>query len=68
MKEAAYTCVEHVDWITGILTGNIKPETIAHCSCAAGHKALWNSEFGGLPDKETLEAFDPYLGNIHDRY
>lgn len=68
VKEAAYTWVEHVDWITGILTGNIKPETIAHCSCAAGHKALWNSEFGGLPDKETLEALDPYLGKIHDRY
>lgn len=68
VKEAAYTWVEHVDWITGILTGNIKPATIAHCSCAAGHKALWNSEFGGLPDKETLEAIDPYLGKIHDRY
>lgn len=68
IRKTAYSWVEHVDWITGVLTGNIKPETIAHCSCAAGHKALWNSEFGGLPAKETLEEIDPYLGILHDRY
>lgn len=68
VKKAAYSWVEHVDWITGVLTGNLKPETIAHCSCAAGHKALWNSEFGGLPDKKTLESIDPYFGKLYDRY
>lgn len=68
IKSAAYSWVEHVDWITGVLTGDVQPEIIAHCSCAAGHKALWNSEFGGLPDKDTLESIDPYLGILHDRY
>lgn len=68
VRESAYCWVEHVDWISGVLAGNIRPETIVHCSCAAGHKALWNSEFYGLPDRELLASMDPYLGMIYDRY
>ncbi|MDC7289072.1 ribulokinase [Blautia schinkii] len=68
IRDNAYCWVEHVDWIAGVLTGNTLPETIAHCSCAAGHKALWNSEFKGLPERETLSSMDPYLGMIYDRY
>ena len=68
IREGAYCWVEHVDWIAGVLTGNTRPETIAHCSCAAGHKALWNSEFKGLPGREALNSMDSYLGLIYDRY
>lgn len=68
IREYAYCWVEHVDWIAGVLAGNTLPETIAHCSCAAGHKALWHSEFGGLPSRELLASADPYLGKIYDRY
>lgn len=68
VRESAYCWVEHTDWIAGILAGNVKPETIVHCSCAAGHKALWNSEFLGLPERELLVSMDPYLGMIYDRY
>lgn len=68
VRESAYCWVEHVDWITGVLAGNVRPDTIVHCSCAAGHKALWNSEFYGLPNRELLASMDPYLGMIYDRY
>lgn len=68
VKEAAYTWVEHCDWITGLLCGNSNPETLLHSACAAGHKALWHSAWRGLPEKECLEMADPYLGKVADRY
>ena len=42
---AAYTWVEHADWITGVLTGTEHPGKIKRCRCAAGHKALFNADF-----------------------
>lgn len=68
IRRQAYCWAEHVDWITGILTGNTSPKALVHCSCAAGHKALWNSEFGGLPSRKLLVSADAYLGEIYDRY
>lgn len=29
--------------------------------CAAGHKAMWNEQWGGLPSPEFLSAIDPLL-------
>ncbi len=68
IRKKAYCWTEHVDWIAGILIGETRPDHIAHCSCAAGHKALWHSAFGGLPDRKVLSAVDSYLGTIRDRY
>lgn len=68
IREAAWTWTEHCDWIAGLLVGNVNPDTIAHCSCAAGHKALWHSEFGGLPSEERLSRLDPYLCDVAERY
>lgn len=68
VRAAAYTWVEHTDWIAGVLAGRTRPEEIVHCACAAGHKALWNSRFVGLPARDCLSGADPYLGLIHDRY
>ena len=68
VRSAAYTWVEHCDWMPALLTGRTNPDTMYHCTCAAGHKLLWNSEFGGLPDRETLARLDPYLALVHDRY
>lgn len=49
IRQAAYTWEEHCDWMTGILCGETRPEKIYHSACAAGHKALWHSEWNGLP-------------------
>lgn len=68
IRKAAWTWTEHCDWIAGLLVGNTNPDTIAHCSCAAGHKALWHSEFGGLPSKECLGRLDSYLCDVAERY
>jgi L-ribulokinase len=35
--------------------------------CAAGHKALYSDDWGGLPDKEFLTALDPRLADLRDR-
>ncbi len=68
VKEKAYTWVEHCDWMVGTLAGNTKPETMYHSCCAAGYKALWNREWGGLPDIRVLSEIDPYLGTVRERY
>lgn len=68
IRKAAWTWTEHCDWIAGLLVGNTAPDTIAHCSCAAGHKALWHSEFKGLPSDECLGRLDPYLRDVAERY
>lgn len=67
VREMAYTWVEHCDWMVGSLTGNTKPETMYHSACAAGYKALWNREWGGLPDASVLSGIDPYLGLVRER-
>ncbi len=62
--DAAYTWVEHADWMTGILTGTAHPDTVKRCICAAGHKAMFNPNWGGYPDMEFIEAVDPALGRV----
>lgn len=68
VRDMAYTWVEHCDWMVGLLTGHTKPETMYHSACAAGYKALWNREWGGLPDAAVLSGLDPYLGLVRERY
>ncbi|HSO87999.1 MAG TPA: ribulokinase [Draconibacterium sp.] len=64
---AAYSWVEHCDWIPAILTGNINPKTLKRSRCAAGHKAMWHEAFDGLPSEEFLVALDPLLSGLRDR-
>jgi len=68
VKNAAWSWVEHCDWIPALLTGNTDPMKMYRSACAAGHKALWHSEFGGLPSKEFLEKLDPCLGELREHY
>jgi len=46
---AAHSWVECCDWIPAQLTGNFKAGV-----CAAGHKAMYNDDWGGYPDAEFL--------------
>ena len=64
---AAYSWVEHCDWISAVLTGNTNPKTIKRSRCAAGHKAMWHPEFGGLPSEEFLVALDPCLAGLREK-
>lgn len=65
---AAASWVEHSDWIPALLTGQTNPHTMFRNACAAGHKALWHSDFGGLPDPKVLGKIDPYLQQIAQSY
>jgi L-ribulokinase len=67
VREAAYSWVEHCDWIPGVLAGKTKPEEMYRSRCAAGHKAMWAEEWGGLPDEEFLTTLDPLLKGIRNR-
>lgn len=62
--DAAYTWVEHADWIPAILTGTDQPDKIKRCRCAAGHKAMFNDSWGGYPDEKFLTKLDPKLGKL----
>ena len=62
--DAAYTWVEHADWVPAILTGTEHPSKLKRCRCAAGHKAMFNDVWGGYPEKEFLAKLDPKLGQL----
>lgn len=62
----AYSWCELCDWIVAIFTGHTAPEEIMRSRCAAGHKAMWRKEWGGLPDREFLAAIDPLLVALRD--
>lgn len=64
---AAFSFVEHCDWLPAVLSGNTDPLTLKRSVCAAGHKALFSTEWGGLPDKEFLAQLHPDLADLRDR-
>ncbi|MEL7087223.1 MAG: ribulokinase, partial [Planctomycetota bacterium] len=64
---AARSWVEMADWIPGYACGNLAPDRIVRCVCAAGHKAMFHADWGGLPSKEFLAALDPDLADLRDR-
>ncbi|SDJ16952.1 ribulokinase [Aliiruegeria lutimaris] len=61
---AAANWVELCDYIPALLTGVDDASKIVRGRCAAGHKALWHPDWGGLPDRDWLTALDPCLGNL----
>jgi L-ribulokinase len=66
--EAAYSWVELADFVPGYITGNTNPDTMPRGICAAGHKAMYHEEWGGLPSKQFLASLDPDLATLRDRY
>ena len=61
VREKAYSWIEHCDWMPAILTGKTKPEEVYRSRCAAGHKAMWLKEWGGLPPEEFIIKIEPLL-------
>ncbi|HTL69607.1 MAG TPA: ribulokinase [Lacunisphaera sp.] len=64
---AAYSWVELCDWVPAVLAGVTDPREVQRGICAAGHKALYSEDWGGLPDKEFLALLDPALADLRDR-
>jgi len=67
VRSAAYSVLEHCDWLPALICGDTKPENVKHSRCAAGHKAMWLKQWGGLPSEEFLTALDPLLAGYRDR-
>ncbi len=65
--EAAYSWVEICDYIPALLTGTLQPNEIKRSVCAAGHKAMYSEEWGGLPDAEFLGLVDGQMGALRER-
>jgi L-ribulokinase len=64
---AAHSWVELADWVPSVLAGVAEPGAVVRGICAAGHKALYSDDWGGLPDKKFLAALDPRLAGLRDR-
>lgn len=67
VRNAAFSWVEHCDWVSAVLTGETNPLQIKRSRCAAGHKAMWHEEFEGLPGEAFLTALDPLLAGLRER-
>ena len=63
----AHSWVELADFVPGYLTGAAGTASLKRGVCAAGHKGLFNPDWGGLPSKEFLAALDPRLASLRDR-
>ncbi|MGE4568083.1 MAG: ribulokinase [Bacteroidales bacterium] len=67
VREAAYSVIEHCDWLPALLCGETQPEKVKRSRCAAGHKAMWLEAWGGLPSEAFLTTLDPLLSGYRDR-
>jgi L-ribulokinase len=64
---AAHSFMEICDFIPAHLCGHLESGNISPSICAAGHKALYNARWGGLPDQEFLAILAPELAGLRDR-
>ena len=67
VRDAAYSIVEHCDWMPALLIGAKNLDEVPRSRCAAGHKAMWHAKWGGLPSEEFLCSLDPVLAGFRDR-
>jgi len=67
VREAAFSWVEHCDWIPALLTDHTDPLTMKRSRTAAGHKAMWHASWDGLPPESFLVKLDPVLAGLRSR-
>jgi len=65
--DAAYSWVECADFVPAFVTGNMDPLKLKRGICPAGHKAMYNDDWGGLPSKSFLKLLSPALADLRDR-
>jgi L-ribulokinase len=59
--------VELCDYIPAILSGKRSPSEVVRSICAAGHKAMYSEEWGGLPDEDFLCKIDASFKGIREK-
>jgi L-ribulokinase len=65
--DASASWVELADYIPADLTGTQSRERFTAGICAAGHKAMYNDDWGGYPDAEFLAKLSPKLAPLRER-
>ena len=67
VKNSAYTWMEHCDLMTYLLIDDKDLKSFKRSRCAAGHKAMWHSDWNGLPPVSFLYRLDPYLAELRGK-
>ena len=62
--DRAYTWVELADYVPALLCGTMSPDTVKRGICAAGHKAIYHTDWGGYPSEAFLSELDPALVRV----
>lgn len=65
--DGAHRWVEIADWIPAMLSGTGAAENMKTGVCAAGHKAMFNADWGGFPDAQFLGELHPKLALLRER-
>ena len=66
--QAAYSWVELADFVPAFITGNLDPDTLPRGICAAGHKAMYHEDWGGLPSAKFLAVSIPTWPLLREHY
>jgi len=67
VRKAAYSWIEHCDWMPALLTGTTLPADVFRSRCAAGHKSMWFAGWDGLPSEDFLTSLDPLLSGYRSK-
>lgn len=67
VRQHTFSFVEHCDWIPFVLTGGTDVLAMKRGTCSAGHKALWSTQWGGLPPNTFFSSLDPLLDGFTER-
>ncbi len=62
---ASASFVEHCDLMPALLAGDTRPAAVIRSRCAAGHKAMFNAHWGGLPSQGFLTSLDSRLDGLN---
>lgn len=67
VRAAAWSWIEHCDWMSAVLTDTTHPQKLRMGRCATGHKVMWHESWGGYPPNEFFVSVDPLLDGLRDR-
>jgi L-ribulokinase len=65
--DAAYSWIELSDYLPALLCGYHSIDQLKRNVCAAGHKAMYNENWGGLPSEDFLGKLSPSLAQLRKR-
>lgn len=68
VARATHGWMECCDFVPAYITGTLAPSALTRGICAAGHKAMYHTSWGGPPAEQLLESLAPGFGRYRSRY